>query len=120
LEEVIEMKIYLILISVVLLVLSAWFFPFIIFLPYAALNLVFVFRRETPRWLRLTLQVASLALALLASILAVLCISLNASDLMLGVLSIPLALLAVHGFIEFCYMAGFPSRKGSRARVNSE
>jgi hypothetical protein len=100
--------------------LSAWFYPFIVVLPYAALNLVFVFRRDVPRWLRLTLQVASLALALLASILAVLCFWFNTPDLMLGILSIPLALLAVHGFVEFCYMAGFPSREGNRAQARSE
>jgi hypothetical protein len=119
-EEVLEMKIYLILVSVVLLVLSAWFFPFIVFLPYAALNLVFVFRREVPRWLRLTLEIVSLALALLASILAVLCFWINTPNLMLGILSIPLALLAVHGFVEFCYMAVLPSRQGRHAQLRSE
>jgi len=119
-EEVIEMKIYLILVSVVLLMLSAWFYPFIIFLPYAALNLVFVFRKDAPRWLRLTLQYASLALALLASILAVLCFWINTPDLMLGILSIPLALLAVHGFVEFWTMGSFRSDAGDRTQVGSE
>ncbi len=114
------MKIYLILISIVLLVLSVSFFPFIVFLPYAALNLVFVFRKDAPRWLRLTLQYASLALALLTSILAVLCFLINTPDLMLGVLSIPLALLAVHGFVEFWYMGGLPSDIGGRAQAGSE
>jgi hypothetical protein len=114
------MKIYLIIASVLLFLLSVWFFPAIIILPYAALNLAFAFTKDSPRWMRLTLQYTSLALAVVAGVLALFCVLINTPDMILFIFSIPLALLAVHGIIEFLYLRGLPSEGASSAEGGSE
>ncbi|MGD8815430.1 MAG: hypothetical protein PVI78_13235 [Anaerolineales bacterium] len=103
------MRLYLAVASVAMLILSVWAIPLVFLFPYAALNLAFLSKKDPPRWLRLTLQYASLALAILAGVFALLCFLINTPDLILTGFSFPLSLIAVHGIIEFCYLRALPS-----------
>jgi hypothetical protein len=114
------MRLYLAVASVALLILSVWAIPLVFLFPYAALNLVFLSQKDPPRWIRLTLQYASLALAILAGVFALLCVLVNTPDLILVGFSLPLALIAAHGIIEFCYLRALPSADGSSTDVGIE
>ena len=114
------MRLYLAVASAVMLALSVWLFPLVLLFPYAALNLAFLSQKHPPRWLRQSLQYASLALAILAGVLAIFCILVNTPDLILVGFSLPLSLIAVHGIIEFCYLRGLSPADGGGIDVGIE
>jgi hypothetical protein len=111
------MRLYLAVVSAVMLGISVWLMPLVFLFPYAALNLAFLSQRDPPQWFRRTLQYASLALAILAGVFALLCVLVNTPDLILVGFSLPLSLIAVHGIIEFCYLRALPSADGSSTDV---
>ena len=114
------MRLYVAVVSAVMLVLSVWVMPLVMLFPYAALNLAFLSQKDPPRWLRRTLQYASLALAILAGVLALFCYLVNTPDLILVGFSLPLSLIAVHGVIEYCYLHGLPSTDGNSTNMEIE
>ena len=114
----VNMKGYLTIVSGIMLILSIQF-PFfgLILFPYAFMNLVFLYKEDHSAWIRPTLQYISLAVGILAAILAVLCLLINTPDLYLYIFSIPLSLLALHGIIEFLYIRGLSSRDGESGTI---
>jgi hypothetical protein len=110
----VSMKGYLTIVSGIMLILSIGFIVFApILIPYAVLNLVFMYKKDPPSWIRPTLQYISLALGILAGISAILSVAIRTPDLILIFYSVPLLLVALHGIVEFRYLRGLSSTDSS-------
>ena len=114
------MKRYLTIVSIIILISSLIFIWFWIFIPYAALNLIFLYLNNPPSWIRPTLQYSSLTLAILAGILAMPTLLINTPDFLLMPYALPLSFLLIHGIIEFRYLKGLSSTEVNNTNLEIE